>query len=554
MIQFVQKRPVFSWSLIAFIIYLPFLGSTHLFDWDEVNFAESAREMIVSGDYLTVQINFEPFWEKPPLFIWLQALSFHLFGIFTDDPSVSMEFAARFPNVIVGVLTLVSLFLIGKKHFSSTFGHLWAFSYLAALTPHLYASSGIIDPLFNLFIFLGIYFVIRFKQSPKHFFWVIFSGLAIGLGMLTKGPVALLLWGLTLLVYSVTQWKKIASYFGRLLFGAVISGIISLCLFVGWYGLIAYKLGFGIIEDFFNYQIRLLTTGDAGHGQPFYYHFIILLIGCFPVSVWAGARLFRRKSLNHLLDENQLDFSKWMKILFWVVLILFSLVKTKIIHYSSMCWIPLTFVSAEVLHEWQKDCWNWKKSYTIVSLLVGILFGIVLLIIPFIGLHTSWIIPKIADRFVQANLEAPVYWSGAEYLIGGFFLLIIVYLFAKKGEVTIQRIYGLMCVSIAVIMAFSAVILPNVEGYTQRTPIDFYESKIGQKVYIETMGFKSFAHLLYFQKPGKSPKSQVLLEKGVGVIPIFFILKSDAEDKFKYHPNLIFLKEENGFMFYKRKK
>lgn len=553
MIQFVQKRPLLSWSLIALIIYLPFLGATHLFDWDEVNFAESAREMIVSGDYLTVQINFEPFWEKPPLFIWLQALSFQFFGIFTEHPLVSMEFAARFPNAIVGLLTLVSLFLIGRKHFSASFGHLWAFSYLAALTPHLYASSGIIDPLFNLFIFLGIYFFIRFKQSPKQLFWVIFSGLSIGLGMLTKGPVALLLWGLTLFVYAILQWNKIAADWGKLLFGAVISGLISLSLFVSWYGIIAIKLGFGIIEDFFNYQIRLLTTGDAGHGQPFYYHFIILLMGCFPVSIWAGARLFRRKNMNFLFDENQLDFSKWMKILFWVVLILFSLVKTKIIHYSSMCWIPLTFVSAEVLYEWQKDFWIWKKSYSVGVLFVGILFSIILLLIPFIGLNTGWILPKIADPFVQGNLESPVYWSGLEYMMGGLFLLFISYLFAKKGEITIQRIFALMCGSIGVVMALSAIILPKVEGYTQRTPIDFYESKVGQNVYIETMGFKSFAHLLYFQKPRKSPNSQTLLEKGAGTSTVFFILKTDAEDKFKYHPNLILMKEENGFLFYKRK-
>jgi len=44
------------------------LGHVHLFDWDEINFAESAREMISSGDYMRVQINYSPFWEKPPLF------------------------------------------------------------------------------------------------------------------------------------------------------------------------------------------------------------------------------------------------------------------------------------------------------------------------------------------------------------------------------------------------------------------------------------------------------------------------------------------------------
>jgi 4-amino-4-deoxy-L-arabinose transferase-like glycosyltransferase len=552
MINFIQKRPIISWSIIALIIYVPFLGSTHLFDWDEVNFAESAREMIVSGDYLSVQINFEPFWEKPPLFMWMQALSFHLFGIFTDHPFVSMEFAARFPNALVGLFTLISLFLIGRKHFSAQFGHLWAFSYLAALTPHLYASSGIIDPLFNLFIFLGIYFFIRFKQSAS-LKWAAISGIAIGLGMLTKGPVALLLWGLTLLVYGFFQRKEIKNW-GALFLGASLSAFISTLLFVSWYGLIALKFGFGIIEDFFSYQIRLLTTGDAGHGQPFYYHFFVLLLGCFPISIWAGARLFRRKkSGGYLYDEHQQDFSKWMKILFWVVLILFSIVKTKIIHYSSMCWIPLTFFSAEVLYEWSKEFWVWKKSYTITSLIVGTLFALILILLPFIGLNSSWIAPKIADVFVRGNLEAPVYWTGLEFFVGALFFVAIVYVFTRKGIVKISLIYLLMSASIGVIMAMSAILLPKVEAYTQRTPIDFYESKVGQKVYIETLGFKSFAHLLYFQKPGKSKTGSELLEKGAGTTPIFFVLKVDAENKFKYHPNLILMKEENGFMFYKRK-
>ena len=56
-------------AILAALFFIPFLGRVHLFDWDEINFAESAREMIQSSDYLTVRINFLPFWEKPPLFI-----------------------------------------------------------------------------------------------------------------------------------------------------------------------------------------------------------------------------------------------------------------------------------------------------------------------------------------------------------------------------------------------------------------------------------------------------------------------------------------------------
>src|SRR5215216_2786834 len=93
--------------LISLILFVPFLGQVHLFDWDEINFAECAREMIVSKDYLRMQIDFQPFYEKPPLFIWLQVLSMKVFGV--------NEFAARFPNAVAGMVTLIALFYIGKK-------------------------------------------------------------------------------------------------------------------------------------------------------------------------------------------------------------------------------------------------------------------------------------------------------------------------------------------------------------------------------------------------------------------------------------------------------
>ena len=73
MLNFLKNKTTItqlSIILLGLLLFLPGLGNVHLFDWDEINFAESAREMINSGNYLTVQINFEPFWEKPPLFIW----------------------------------------------------------------------------------------------------------------------------------------------------------------------------------------------------------------------------------------------------------------------------------------------------------------------------------------------------------------------------------------------------------------------------------------------------------------------------------------------------
>ena len=70
-----------SYTCVIFIFYVPFLGNVHLFDWDEINFAEIAREMRVTGDYFKVQINYESFYEKPPIFGWIQNMSYSIFGI-----------------------------------------------------------------------------------------------------------------------------------------------------------------------------------------------------------------------------------------------------------------------------------------------------------------------------------------------------------------------------------------------------------------------------------------------------------------------------------------
>ena len=137
-------------AILAALLFIPFLGNVHLFDWDEINFAESAREMITTGNYFTVQIDYTTFTEKPPLFFWMQVVSMKIFGI--------NEFAARFPNAVCGIVTLIVLFRIGKKIFNEQFARIWVMIYLGTLLTFFYFKTGIIDPWFNLFIFLAIYY------------------------------------------------------------------------------------------------------------------------------------------------------------------------------------------------------------------------------------------------------------------------------------------------------------------------------------------------------------------------------------------------------------
>ncbi|MGZ3958363.1 MAG: ArnT family glycosyltransferase, partial [Flavisolibacter sp.] len=136
-----KKIPAIIWLVLgAAILFLPFLGSTHLFDWDEVNFAEASREMLITKNYFIPQINFQPFWEKPPLFFWLQASSMSVFGV--------NEFAARFPNALCGMITLICLYRIGKRLRDKTLGWIWVLMYAGSFLPQLYFKSAIIDPWF----------------------------------------------------------------------------------------------------------------------------------------------------------------------------------------------------------------------------------------------------------------------------------------------------------------------------------------------------------------------------------------------------------------------
>ena len=207
------------------LLFFPFLGAVALFDWDEINFAEIAREMIVTKDYLNVQIDYQPFWEKPPLFIWMQVLSMKLFGI--------NEFAARFPNAICGIATLLVIYSIGKKLYSKKMGIIWVLVYAGSILPFFYFKSGIIDPWFNfIHWFTGVLlcyhsYINKSSTSPNRPISpnrqiaqssnrpIFLSGLCIGLAILTKGPVAFLIFGITGIVYLMSYsltYSRFPSY------------------------------------------------------------------------------------------------------------------------------------------------------------------------------------------------------------------------------------------------------------------------------------------------------------------------------------------------------
>jgi len=527
-------------GFLGLVIFASFNGQSHLFDWDEINFAEAAREMIVTGNYSLVQINYEPFWEKPPLFFWLQALCMNLFGI--------NEFSARLPNAIAGAITGMVLYSIGRKNFSNSFGWLWAIAYCTSLLPVLYFKSGIIDPWFNLFIFYGTYATWKsiYNSNGKHLRWAVISGASIGLGIMTKGPVALLV---ILMVFGVFfLWKRFKvpvrfSHFSGFTISLIIIG--GLWFFIEWVS------GRGhIIEDFITYQIRLLQTQDAGHGGPFYYHFVVLLIGCFPMSIFALGGFFIKQE-----KDSQQDFQRIMLLLFSLVLLLFSLVNTKIIHYSSLCYFPLSFFAANYLNgQYNRN----SKEYAIQKIalpLIGSLLLIVFFALPYLGNHieilreATW----IDDDFAKANFNAENSWSIIDYVLplifaGGLALYFIIKSFSRH-----LYLMASMLVSFLIILT---AFVPKIEAYTQRAAIEFYASKANENCYVTPVHYKSYAHLFYTKKQKqKNPKHSNVnwLIDGETDKPVYCVLKNTESSKFQEkNTHFKLLYKKNGFAFFEK--
>lgn len=600
-----NKRLKFSigFGLLGALFYIPFLGGVHLFDWDEINFAEISREMMLLKDYFRIHVNFEPFWEKPPFFFWLQVSAMQTFGV--------GEFAARLPNALFGVANLVLIYNIGYKLYNHRFGAIWALVYFGTVLPFLYFKSGIIDPVFNFFIFLGIYYFILFvwkkegtsairlpKNEWTYLFW---GGFFIGMGILTKGQVAFLIAALTIFVYWMTElWQKnrqaffgLVALFSVAFLGLQWSGIIGTYLFLAgfllatglvlvlfywntffvsipqlivftlaativtlaWYGIETWKNGTWFIEEFNKYQYRLFSTPDAGHKGFFGYHFAVLLVGCFPASIFTIRSFFKMEGVEQIHQQN---FRKWMKILFWVVLILFSIVKSKIVHYSSMCYYPLTFLAAVVIYKILDEDIRFSVWMRVGLFLVGGLFITATVILPIAGQNIELIKPLFQkDPFALANLEAEVRWTGWEVIPGLFLLLVLIgkTILIRRNQ-ALRGFQLLFFGTSLFVMLTLFFFIGRIEGYSQRAAVEFYESKIDEDCYIISHGYKTYAHLFYARKPvvgnNQSYDKNWLLHGYVDK-NVYVVAKIHRADELRTIETLDELYAKNGFVFFKRK-
>ena len=311
-----QQRPVLAvavsslWLLvIGWIAFGWNLGNVGLIDETEPLFAEASRQMLLTGDWITPFFNGETRFDKPALIYWCQAIAYYIMGV--------NEWAARTPSVLaaMGVIALafytVQWYFTKKDELEQVTNlprrYLTAAvaAALMALNPEMivWGRTGVSDMLLTgcigstlLCFFLGYAqnqrpVVIANWQFPNQ--WYLASYVLIAGAILTKGPVGIVLPGLIMIAFALYVgkfwqiWREMRPILGM---------VIILALSLPWYILVTWRNGWNFINAFFVYHnIERFTEVVNGHSAPWYFYFLVVLLGFAPYAVYIPASLVRLK-------------------------------------------------------------------------------------------------------------------------------------------------------------------------------------------------------------------------------------------------------------------
>ncbi|HEY0612439.1 MAG TPA: glycosyltransferase family 39 protein [Chitinophaga sp.] len=387
-----------------------------------------------------------------PLFIWLQAGSRGLFG--------GSDLAARLPDAVIGIITLLTLYAIGKRQADSNLGIWWALVYAGSWMPHLLFRSGLAAPLYNYFVFLSVYFAYRIGYTVKPFRMAVVSGLCLGLAVLTQGPAAIPISLLIMLVYWVANKGKTSI---RLTHTVIL--LLTACLPIAlWLIYAGITAGWTFAGNFYSYQARLLP-GMFLRGSFYYW---TLLPGCFPASVFLFSYLQKRKRRSLYTVRQPLDMkdlSVWMWSMFWVVLLASP---------STLYYLPLSFLAARQVYRIAEGRLTMKGWNTVLLLVTGIILGIGLILLPVVGVYKEVLSTYARDASIRAYLQANVPWSLWEMAYGLLYILLVavscVLLLRKKYQEGLLLLFLSTMVFIAVSLLHFG---PKVEEHTKKRVVSY---------------------------------------------------------------------------------
>lgn len=331
----------------ALILGLQFLllafrsGTLPLLGPDEPRYARVAVEMARAREWTTPTLSREPWLEKPPLYYWLAGLATRVWG--------EHEFAVRLPAMLAALILTGTCGVVGSRLFGARAGVIAML--VAALNPLVFAygQAATMDMLLAAFVSVACALFLLHLLDVAGPSSIPIAWVAIALGVLAKGPVAIILvmaFLFAVLILGLTPArrlagaKKVATPLGVFLF-AVIA--------LPWHVAAWLENGRTFVDVYLiNHNFQRFTSTIHNHPGPWYYYVPVLLTGLLPWSPWSW-NSFRGRDVRPLLP--------WLGVPF----LFFSLAGSKLPGYILPCVAPLAVLCGKELGRATADNGSWMR-------------------------------------------------------------------------------------------------------------------------------------------------------------------------------------------------
>ncbi len=473
-----EQRPVLAvavsslWLLvIGWIAFGWNLGNVGLIDETEPLFAEASRQMFITGDWITPFFNGETRFDKPALIYWCQAIAYAIVGV--------NEWAVRTPSALaaMGIIALAFYTVqwsfakkdeleqvsnLPRRYFTAAIA-----AALMALNPEMivWGRAGVSDMLLNgcigstlLCFFLGYAqnnapIVITKWQLPNK--WYLACYVLIAGAILTKGPVGIVLPGLIMIAFALyvgkfwQLWREMRPILGM--------GIV-LALSLPWYILVTWRNGWNFINAFFIYHnLERFTEVVNGHSAPWFFYFLVVLLGFAPYSVYIPASIARVKfwQRSHWLkQERSQQLGLFACLWFLAVFSFFTISVTKLPSYV----LPLMPAAAILVALFWSDLFPSSQTPTPlksfqISAWVNIAFLTVISIALFHLTQIVGIDPAAPELYANMEKSGILKFAGIIWLLSTFTSAIFILTHRYRQIIIINLVGFIAFVAIALIPA-----------------------------------------------------------------------------------------------------
>lgn len=390
---------------VFFFTFVFGLGTYPLLDIDETRYVTMAKAMYNTKDFLTLYLNGDYFFEKPPLFFWLESMSFYITGAVT-------EWSARLPIVLLSILPAGLLFALCKKVRGLKFAAITTLVLFTSLEYIFLTKIAILDSILSSFVISSVlcYFYTFFcKENHKKYFWVLTYTFS-ALGVLSKGipgvAIPMIVVGVSSVVFRT--YKETLKYSWGL--------ILFLLITLPWH-IIMLKLHGQIFFDEYiikHHILRFLGSDVIHRNQPFYFYILTLLWGLFPHIIVLFLQLPSKIRVKFDPSDRYSKFIFLNCIASLSILIFFSLSKAKLITYI----LPIyPFTAVLLAHLWapiikQKRLKIFLSLIISVSLISGFLTPYIYKFDYTFGQND---LMKFAQIAKTNNLKISTYMTGRKY-------------------------------------------------------------------------------------------------------------------------------------------